>query len=76
MIQFPKTNTPTKLPHPLVRPLRAVATGGQSDQHLLAGRAADEIERLSSYVHDLETEIARYANPLSDMLVECPKTDL
>jgi hypothetical protein len=60
-----RSNVPEKIPNPHIRPLRAVAKGKSagSDISLLAGRAADEIERMSSRIVDLETELARYAKP-------------
>ena len=53
----------TEIPNLHVRPLRAIAKGGTSDSHLLAARAADEIERLTLRVVALEVELARYAKP-------------
>ena len=61
-----KSIQPNIIPSPLVRPLRAVAKGGQADHNLLAARAADEIERMAERIADLEDQLARYAKPKAD----------
>jgi hypothetical protein len=64
-MELAKSDTPNRTPNPHVRPLRAVAKGGMGDINLLAARAADEIERLTARVAELEEQLARYAKPKS-----------
>jgi hypothetical protein len=63
-MELPTSDVPEKVPNPHVRPLRAIAKGGAGDINLLAGRAADEIERLVSRVTDLQKQLASHAKPI------------
>lgn len=62
-MNLPSSNVPEIIPNSHVRPLRAVSKGGTTDRDLLDIRAADEIERLSNRVVELEEQLARYAKP-------------
>lgn len=64
-MELPRSNQPEIIPNPHIRPLRAIARGGSGDINLLAGRAADEIERMGARILVLETELERYARPSS-----------